>query len=184
MYRELLDIFGSDGCRKDVHLVRAYLEERNGKRGISISETMQVFLIFFSKYSSLNLFKEVCMLVVCILRFSDEYGRQIERNLSIREKKIANNLRYSHHAGPALLPELFMAYMHESFSQEIPAVAEWLSHKCCVYPNLFGVVKINLIRTLTFLDLIVSWLTYHAFTPTILEIRNLPKVEAPYLQNK
>lgn len=117
-----------------------------------------------------------------VLKVVNEHGLMFEMALDIMIP-FDTKLAYCDQRTPNLLPEIISVYLIEVHPRCIAANALWLNREDNVYPNMFGLDKIHLVRTITFLKLFVRWLIQYGFTDASLEVKSVPTIEASHLKS-
>lgn len=158
------------------------MREREEPRSLNIYHTVSLFLLDISRLCSKNFFKEAVMFISQILAAANEDGLQYEKNLGFQQP-FDSALAYCQQRDSARLSEITIAFLVSDFGSTIEKNAHWLYKQNGTYPNMFGITRESLVRTCTFVNLLVSWLVNHGLTNTALEIQGLPTLVPSFLQD-
>lgn len=180
-HEDLFSVFGHE-YRKCIPLALEFLEEREQKGYIDLYNLTSVFLLDISRLCSRNFFKEAVLFISQILSAANKDGFQIEENLGFQLRK-QRGISYCEQRGGNRLPEISIGFIVDKYGDSIEQYAHWLYKQNYVYPNLYGIDKENLIRTVSFLSLLISWFINHKFTDTMIEINGLPLLKPAFLQD-
>lgn len=183
LIEELADIFGSI-YRKDIAEVSAYLKETSPSGQLNCYQVICIFLFFVSRYSSQNVFKEMLLLLSNFLKNANPQVPDPETNLGLPLGKRPSCTSYSSESDLSDFAELARAYLLEAYHLDMAPSVSFLNQKNSVYPNMYGIEKINVIRTVTFFRLLSRWLVLYGFSTAQLLVPDCPKLTADYLRHK
>lgn len=183
MFGDLAGVFGPL-YRKDIGEASAYLRESSPAGQLNCYQVVCLFLFFVSRYSSQNVFKEMLLLLSNLLNLANNGWSQYEPNLGFPTGQNQMAEPYCLRSDLAHFPELATAYLLHRYPGDVPASVSFLNQKNSVYPNMYGIDKINVIRTVTFLRLMSRWLLIYGFTTSVLFVSDCPKLTADFLKTK
>lgn len=168
---------------------------------VNLLTGLSVFLLAVSRFTSISLFKEILLLLARVGRAANLRGAIYELNLrhrrvsedSLDPKSFTEDFlesgavplsqEYWQTHSAERTPEILLGYLLESFPSDVEPSAMYLHEKESVFPNIFGVEEVNLVRAITLFSLFCRWLLGHGLVPSSFTVENCPKIYTPFLQD-
>lgn len=152
--------------------------------GITIYDTICVFLFHISKFISYNLFLEMFAFFVNLIECINEDGFKLEEeNVALRDKSRPKDfrLKYCDQRPGDLIPDLVENYILNYYPIQLASMADCLIERN-IYPNFYGDEEINLIRLCYFVNFFGKWLRIFEISKGTIDIKSIPVLETPHLE--
>ena len=156
----------------------------NAKPFLNAYEGMTLFLIYFSRFASLNFFREIYVLFANFARSVNKDGYRLEKDLGVvRDKNSSSpeHKEYCEQMDSEYILDMVLNYLVNYYPKEVKE-KYFKIIKFGFYPNLFGNQEINLIRLSYFLLIFSRFMRKYDLTKGVLEFKDIKPLQTPHLR--